>query len=179
MFDFPIGIIYDRDMDMQTILTNASSVMRAERLKSSPQMTLGEMIATIELIAKNQENIIKKYDHEADVVFDFEYAYPTGLSSWRGSYAELALNFSFKGYGVEGFQKLENFEPKEMLVSKFLELLKSALGKEYTGWKGGEFVMGKTTPIWVANDGNSGNTGVVGIKNDEHTIILETQLVEY
>jgi len=166
-------------MDIQTILSNAVSAGRAERLKTSPQMTLGEMIAIIEPIAKNQEEIIKKYDHEASVVFDFEYAYPVGLSSWRGSYAELALEFSFVGYGVDGFTKIENFEPKEMFISKFLELLKSALGKEYTGWKGGEFVMGKTTPIWVANSGNSGQTAVVGIKNDEHTIILETALLDY
>lgn len=166
-------------MDLQKIIENEVKSQRAEKLKSSPQMTLGEMIAIIEPIAKNQEGIIKKYNHEANVEFDFEYAYPTGLSSWRGSYAELALNFSFVGYGVEGFTKDEKFEPKEMLVSKFLELLKSALGKTYTGWKGGDFVMGKTTPIWVANDGNSGNTGVVGIINDEHTIYLQTQRVEY
>jgi len=166
-------------MDLQKIFENEVKSLRAEKLKSSPQMTLGEMIAVLEPIAKNQEEIIKKYDHEANVEFDFEYAYPVGLSSWRGSYDELALNFSFVGYGVEGFTKIENYEPKEMPISKFLELLKNALGKEYTGWKGGDFIMGKTTPVWVANDGNSGNTAVVGIINDGHTIYLQTQRVEY
>ena len=165
--------------DLQTIVSNAADKMRSDRLKSSPQMTLGEMIAVIKPISENQEGIVGKYGHEANVEFDFEYAYPTGLSSWRGSYAELALNFSFVGYGVEGFSKVENFEPKDMPVSKFLELLKNAVGKTYTGWKGGDFIMGKTTPIWVANDGNSGSTAVVGIINDEHTIYLQTQRVEY
>jgi hypothetical protein len=105
--------------------------------------------------------------------------YPTGLSSWRGSYAELALNFSFVGYGMPGYIKTDGPDLKELTVTEFLAILKSAIGKTYTGWKGGDFVMGKNTPIWVANDGNSGNTAVIGVRDDEYAIILETAHTEY
>lgn len=151
-------------MDLQEILENATAKMRADRLKNSPQLTLGELIAKLEPIAEKQEEVKKKYDHEAEVVFDFEYLKPTGLSSWRGSYAELALEFD----GEKGFT-----------VSEFIALLKGAIGKTYTGYKGGDFVMGKTTPIWVANWGNSGNTGVIGVIDNEYEVILETARCEY
>lgn len=166
-------------MDLQTMLSNATVAARTERLKTSPQITLGELIARLKPIAANQEEVKKKYGHEADVCFDFEYAYPTGLSSWRGSYAELALNFSFVGYGVDGYMKVEGFKPDEPKVSEFLAMLKKAVGQTYTGWKGGDFVMGKTTPIWVANDGNAGETAVVGVENNEHTVRLITARCEY
>ena len=144
------------------------------------QMTLGELIARLEQIAGNQQEAVKaKYGEEARVTFDFEYAYPTGLSSWRGSYDEIALNFSFVGYGLDGYSKVEGFNHEEPTVREFLAMLKAAIGKTYTGWKGGDFVMGENTRVWVANDGNVGNTGVVGVEDNEYAVRLITAYCEY
>lgn len=56
--------------------------------------------------------------------------------SWRGSYEELS------------------FEPAgEMKVSKVLRVLKSAIGKTYTGYKGGEYRMDKDTLFNIDNVG--------------------------
>lgn len=59
---------------------------------------------------------------------------------------------------------------------------KKEIAKKYdheaTVWKGGKFVMGKTTPLWVVNAGNSGNTAVVGIIDKEYSIILLTAYCE-
>jgi hypothetical protein len=147
---------------------------RLQRLNNSDQLTLGELMLKLEALLPNQEAIAKKYGQEANVVFDFEYAIPTGLGSWRGSYDELAINFNFRGYEYFGGKK-----PEEMSLSKFIKILKDTLGKEFTGWKGGEFVMGKTTPLWVANDGNSGNTAVIDVLDNEYEVVLVTGRREY
>ncbi len=79
-------------MDFQEIINNVVKAKRAEEMKTSEQMTLGELIAKLEPIAEKQ----KGKDTEATVRFDFEYAFPTAFSSWRGSYYELAINFQGK-----------------------------------------------------------------------------------
>jgi len=48
-------------------------------------LSLGQII--------DQCKVISVLDNPQRVVFDFEYAAPTGLDSWRGVYAELALTF--------------------------------------------------------------------------------------
>lgn len=157
----------EMNMDLQSILTNAVQQGRAERFKASNQMTLGEMIIKLEAIIEAMK--IKEKDRpeyqDPEVQFDFEYLRPTGLSSWRGSYAELAIEFDSQGKWIK--------------ASEFLAMLKEAVGKEYTGWKGGEFVMGRSTPMWVANPGNSGNTGVYNISCNGYSVIIETGHCEF
>lgn len=51
--------------------------------------------------------------------------------------------------------------------------------KEFTGWKGGEFTMDESTPVWVANAGNSGNTGIIDVVDDGWRIILMTAYCEF
>jgi len=147
-------------MDLQTYLSNAVAASRAKSLAASDQLTLGEIIAKLEPIVEKQKAVIEKYGHEATVQYDFEYLFPTSIDSWRGIYAELALNFESEG--------------TRMTVSDFLKMLKDAVGKTYTGYKGGDFTMSRQTPVWVANYGNSGNTAVIGIVDDEHTVIIIT-----
>lgn len=65
-----------------------------------------------------------------------------------------------------------------MTTSEFLKMLKETVGKEFTGYKGGEFTMDENTPIWVANYGNSGNTAVIDVIDEDYKIILVTGLRE-
>lgn len=118
------------------------------------------MILKLEPIVKNQ-----KEGEEATVRYDFEYLFPTSINSWRGSYDELALNFETQG--------------EEMKVSDFLKMLKDCIGKEFTGYKGGEFVMHKGTPIWVANYSHSGNTAVIDVVDNGYVVILITGYREF
>ncbi len=142
-------------MDLQEVLSNAVKAKRTEELKTSPQLTLGELILKLEAVTKKELN----------VYFDFECARPTHLNSWRGSYDELALSFMFEG--------------DVLTVEKLLTILKGAVGKTYIGYKGGDYVMGKTTPVWVSNYGNSGNTAVVDVLVLDYSIILETKYCEF
>lgn len=148
-------------MEFQQQMDNHIKAMRAATLSNSPQLTLGELILKLEALIPAQ----KSRKEEADIVFDFEYFFPTKLTSWRGSYAELALCFASDG-------PIMKFTP-------FLEMLKESIGKSFCGYKGGDFIMSKHTPIWVANYGHSGNTGVVGVLNKDYNIYLQTAYCEY
>lgn len=146
-------------MDLQTYLNNAVAASRQATLAKSDQLTLGELILKLEPIVEKQG------EDEATVRYDFEYLFPNDIDSWRGSYSELALNFTTEG--------------QEMKVSDFLNMLKECIGKEFTGYKGGEFTMNKHTPIWVANYGNSGNTAVIDVMDNGYCIILITGYREF
>jgi len=61
---------------------------------------------------------------------------------------------SYRGY----YEDLA-FEPcGPIRVSEMLRLAKEALGKEFTGYKGGEFKMGEHTDVWLAEHGKLGET---------------------
>lgn len=147
-------------MDLQTYIQNAVKASRANTLANSDQLTLGELILKLEPIVKNQKD-----GDEATVRYDFEYLFPTSIDSWRGSYDELALNFEMQG--------------EEMKVSEFLKMLKDCVGKTFTGYKGGDFVMHKGTPIWVANYSHSGNTAVIDVVDNGYVVLLITGYREF
>lgn len=151
-------------MELQTLIDNAVKSARAEEMKTSEQLTLGELILKIESIGTKAD---KKYDNKngfKDIKFDFENARPTGLDSYRGFYRELAISFSFDWDSGNDFN-----------AEWFLQELKKAVGKTYTGYKGGDFVMGKITPVWVANYGNTGRTAVIDVIDEEYNIVLVTK----
>jgi len=150
-------------MNLQTFLDNKAKALRQQMLANSDQLTLGQLIEKVESIARNGYKLSD--GSEPTVRYDFEYLFPTAIDSWRGSYAELALNFESNG--------------EELPVSKFIELLKSAVGKTFEGYKGGDFTMDESTPIWVANCGNSGNTAVVDVLDCKYVVILVTGYREY
>ena len=142
-------------MSLQETLDNAVKAMRAESMKTSLQLTVGELILLLEQVE----------DKNLEVRFDFGYFHPTGLDSWRGSYCELAYEYSNKDDAPT--------------VKKVLVELKSAIGKTFSGYKGGDYVMGKTTPLWVANCGDSNNTAIVGIQTIGWAVIIDTKYIEY
>lgn len=58
----------------------------------------------------------------------------------RGSYEELA------------------FDPvEETTFGAMLDHAQSAVGSTYTGWKGGDFVMDRSTPVLIGEYGNCGD----------------------
>lgn len=150
-------------MDIASVLHNAVKTARRERFERSDQLTLGEIISRCEVI---QAKGYKLYDgSDPRVYFDFAHLRPTVLASWRGSYDELALGFEEDG--------------ESPALGKFIEALKRADGETYTGYKGGDNVMSRHTPVWVANYGNSGDTAIVGVRDEEWAVILVTGKCEF
>ena len=112
------------------------------------QMTLGELISALE-----------RKDEAKHVYFDFVYFAPDGVSSYRGDYSQLAITYSDGG---------------AMLVGDFLSILREANGKEFTGYKGGQYLMHSNTPLWVANNGEAGRTAVVDVNDLDGAVVIST-----
>lgn len=148
--------------ELQKWVDNAIKTAREDRMKRSDQLTLGIMIQKLEPIVEKQ----KERKDEATVFYDFGNLFPTEIDSWRGSYAELALNYTESG-------------ESPMKVSAFLSLLKESVGKTFQGYKGGDFTMSNDTPVWVANYGRSGNTAVIDIVDDGYQVIVMTAYRPY
>ena len=72
--------------------------------------------------------------------------------SYRGYYADLCLE---RGEGT-------------MRARLLADRLTSCLGKSYTGYKGGEFVMNEDTPVWIGKWGAYGGQKIIGIDADGH-----------
>lgn len=137
---------------------------RAERLRASRQLTLGELIRRLEVLPLTFDHNGKP--HPKKVYFDFACTYPKELDSWRGAYSELAITFAVGGGAAPS-------------APDFLATLKGAIGVTFPGYKGGEYAMAEDTPVWVANYGDSGNTGVVGVRDEDYQIILHTAWCEF
>lgn len=65
------------------------------------------------------------------------------------------------GFGVphsyRGYYDSLAFEPKENVsVADMLKDAKQSMGKTFTGWKGGEFVMDERTDVYIAEIGHCG-----------------------
>ena len=71
------------------------------------------------------------------------------LDSYRGYYSDLA------------------FEPEagKKPAAEILETCRAAMGQVFEGYKGGEYVMGAKTPLWLAHYGSCGDK-IMGINAD-------------
>jgi hypothetical protein len=124
-------------------------------------MTLGAMI-----------DRLKTYDENLSMYLDFALLVPVRLDSYRGYYDHLAINYAIE---VD-----DDGEKNEMTVGKFLHMCEKAVGAYFTGYKGGEFKMNMSTPLWVANYGYSEHTGVIGIEQctSWDAVIIHTSYIE-
>ena len=152
-------------MDFQDMLNNVVKAGRAESFDESGQLTLGELLLKLKAIPD------KKGDK--NVYFDFGSAVPTDFNSWRGSYAEIALGYALTGYDSTGDKREA---PK---LSELIKATEEAIGTTYNGWKGGDYTMTKNTSVWVANRGNSDETGIVGVLDNDWNVVLLTWHCEF
>ena len=97
------------------------------------------------------------------IMFDFGNNVPSGISSWRGVYAELAIHYE-KGY--------------LFTVDDFLEICRGAVGETYGGWKGGYFVMTKDTQVWVDNPGKCCYRNIMGVTENYNYVIINTDMID-
>ena len=100
-------------------------------------MRLGELIKAMELVPAGN-----------DVVFDFNHHVPGEIDSYCGYYEQLAI------------APAKGTPPK---AKDFLASLKECVGKTFTGYRGGEYLMDEDTPTWVADYGNTSSTKISGV----------------
>ena len=108
-------------------------------------MVLGKLISNLEAC-----------DGEGTARFDFCYFSPGSFHSYRGFYEYLAISP----------------EQTDTTVSDFLKSCKDAVGKTFTGWKGGNYRMGRDTRVWVDDPSNVSSTGIVGVKDLGHGLVI-------
>jgi hypothetical protein len=82
-------------------------------------------------------------------------------------------------YSYRGYYSDLSFEPSDepQPVKRLLDQCKGAMGQVYRGYKGGDYMMGANTPVWVADYGCTGKK-IVGL-NDGDVITVETKEDDY
>ena len=110
-------------------------------------------------------DLLKRSEPGQNVKFDFGGAVPTSVDSYRGYYEDLAIGF--------------DDDPDDYpTVSEFLKMLQEAVGKEFTGYKGGEYKMTRKSRVWVANYSHTSGTTIVGIRDCNYMTVLHTDWEE-
>lgn len=61
-------------------------------------------------------------------------------------------------HSYRGFYTDLSFEPVEskLTASELLRVAQSCMGRVFEGYKGGDFLMGENTPLWMAEYGSTG-----------------------
>ena len=107
-----------------------------QKMRSKNMFTLGNLIDELGKYPKNWKVLIEPF-----------HLVPLSFHSYRGYYHDLCLTYSTR----------EESLGEEMSVGKLLDMCNATNGKEFYGYKGGEFLMNRKTPIWVSdNDYSTG-----------------------
>jgi hypothetical protein len=123
---------------------------------------LGELIDRLkETLSVEPPPYVTKGAPSRCVYFDWANAQPDGIHSDRGDYAHLAVGIKIGG--------------PPPTVAEMIAMCEEADGQEYSGWKGGEFRMTRTTPVHIGNYGDWTQFSIVGVELDEPTVYLITR----
>lgn len=130
---------------------SVADAINASRQPAHQGLRLGDLINAFESVQPG-----------ARVEFDFGGFEPTDIDSYRGYYSDLALSFGEVG----------------LSAGDLLAKLRASDGATFKGYKGGEFRMDRTTPVWVANHGKSHGVAVVGIEVQSWRVVIRTALID-
>ena len=109
----------------------------------SEQMTLGDFI---DALRKHAANGVKS------VAMMFGGKPDTRVHSYRGYCKHAALGWYGGDYGSN-----------HISAAELADSLEKQLGDDIKGWKGGDYVVQRSMPLWCSNQGNADRCAVVGI----------------
>lgn len=117
-------------------------------------------------------NALKLFPEEMEVYYDFCGFMPTlDFRSYRGIYEDLAMGY---------IKEKDGYRAKALTVKCLRQGLDQVIGREFTGYKGGDFIMEGHTKVWVSGYGESDNTAIVGVNcYGSYQIVLETQRINW
>lgn len=87
---------------------------------------------------------------------------PKEFMSYRGYYSDLSISSS----------------GSHTTASELLKKAKDALGQGFMGYKGGDFIMDRKTPIWQSEYGSASGVAVIATAYDDGNLILITKLID-
>lgn len=134
-------------MDFQKMIDAMGELDRKTRGKY--HLTLGKAIEQLETLAPT-----------TPVVFAGEPYGPGNPHSYRGYYSDLAFE-----------------SVSDVTAASFLADCRDALGATFQGYKGGDFVMSKDTPLWHANEGSSG-LAIISAAVVSGELVLQTKEID-
>jgi hypothetical protein len=134
-------------IDLQKMMDALSESARLSR--ANYHLTLGQ---AIELAKAADPQMVVEFDRGGS---------PAGPHSYRGYYSDLS-------FGQSG---------APVTVAEFLSDLTKSLGRTFEGYKGGDYVMGDETPLWVAPYGCTG-PAIMGARINGEKLILETREID-
>lgn len=135
--------------DIQTLIKRIH-----EEAGEKGQMKLGAFIAALEAVD----------DKTISVQFDFGGFVPDSIMSYRGYYDHLSFDWVVRG--------------NDHSVARVLVEAKSAMGKVFTGYKGGDYTMHENTPLWVAQYGDCTSTAIVGVADHNYAVVINTAFID-
>ena len=152
------------------LLPKDDDIYRAELVMGNyKQLNLGDLIYLLELAGEHDSEGGQK-----QVEFDFPSMTPKGFSSYRGLYTDLAIGY--KDYELTKYGKDADELLEQAKAGNFIKELKATIGKQFTGYKGGEYTMNPRTPLWIANYGKSTGIAPYGVYVESHWITILTGL---
>jgi hypothetical protein len=107
-------------------------------------LNLGQLIERLKLSPATNQVVIGEHRWN-----------PGGLDSYRGYYADLAID--------PDFEKVD--EEDETNVSVLVKRLESAVGRTYEGYKGGDFTMDLHTRVWCSPYGEASGLRVHSVED--------------
>ena len=111
---------------------------------------------------------LKRAKPDAEVIFDFGQCAPTTVASSRGDYSQPALGWCATGYSGD--------HKAPTVTDLIAELERATDGREYTGWKGGEYTYTPRHTICVDNPGDWTSTHLVRVEDQEWRVVLHTRM---
>jgi len=92
---------------------------------------------------------------------------PNRVTSYRGYYEDLGIVPD----------RREDVQP--LNVSGVIRLLEFAIGQEFTGYKGGEFVMSRSTRVWVSEYGSASGLSVYAVEDVSNIVESFTSIITF
>ena len=145
----------------------------SSRERGNYHLTYGELVDFLKSAPKN-----KKFDSRIN-----------GIGSYRGYYTDIALFTDEYGLSVEDeefngdYKEYEKWRKEHRTsidelprnANELGELLESLIGKDFSGYKGGNYTITREKPLWFENeDSNASERAVISI--DENLKITYKEL---
>jgi len=137
-------------VDIQRLIQIINDTGARERSKY--QGTIGALIKDLEAVT----------DKSLPVKSDMGWVPSASVLSYRGYYSDLAID---RG-------------GPECTAAELLGVLRFALGNTYEGYKGGDYKMTDTTPVWLSSYGECSAIAIMSARQDEGQVTLVTKLIE-
>lgn len=84
-------------------------------------------------------------------------------------------------HSYRGYYEQASIEPDSTGTSyteHFSDQLDAFIDNIAEGWKGGDFYMDSSTPVWVSYEGSCSGRALVGIEMDGDVMVLMTEEIE-